>query len=165
MSEAEPVAVVHRTVTRRDLPFLTQSWLRSNCKRGYRHLEPQLYYYWHHRLLEALIPRSTVIVACSADDPDRIYGYGVAQYEGPTLLVHYLYVREGWRRQGIGRSIVRAWMERWSPKALVWTHQTGHWEEFWKRLRQGGMDLPGVFNPYLAFRQWGAAEAEMQRRT
>lgn len=165
LEQSEPTRVVHRTVTTRDLPFITNSWLRSNCKRGYKHLEPQVYYQWHHRVLEALIPASNVIVACDVDDPDRLYGYGVAKYDGPTLIVHYLYVRDGWRRQGIGRSILRAWLERWTPGALVWTHSTELFEGFLNHLRKTGeMAVPGIHNPYLAFRQWAEAEAATERR-
>lgn len=161
--ETSPTRVVHRTITTADLPFITNSWLRSNCKRGYRRLEGQLYYYWHHRLLEALIPLSNVIVACDADDPAKVYGYGVAQYDGPTLVVHYLYTRDGWRKQGIARSILQAWLDRYEPMSVVWTHATELGETFIHRLRRV-LTLPGVFNPYLAFRQWGAAESAMERR-
>lgn len=166
LERVEPVRVVHRTVTTRDLPFITSSWLKSNRKRGYRHLHPRVYAYWHHRILEALIPPpSTVIMACDEDDPDRLYGYGVARNDAPTLVLHYVYVRDGMREQGIARSIVRALAERFDPQQLAWTHSTELWEGFVSHLRTTGeLTLPGVFNPYLAWLFWAEREMETKRR-
>lgn len=48
------------------------------------------------------------------------------QYGGPTLL--YLLVADGWRRQGIGRRLVRACLERW-PKLQI-TNATSDEAEF-----------------------------------
>lgn len=162
--ESEPTRVVHRTITPRDLPFITNSWLESNRKRAFKYLDKRVYFHWHHKLLEHLIPTSNVIVACDREDPDRIYGYGVAQSDAPTLLVHFVYVREGWRGVGIGSSILRAWIERWDPTALVWTHSSEAWESFVDHLRREGTSIPGVFNPYLAYLAWAEAEAERKRR-
>lgn len=157
--------VVHRTITTRDLAFVTNSWLKSNRKRGFKYIEPQVYFHWHHKLLEALIPTSNVIVACDIDNPDKIYGYGVARYDGPNLFVHYVYVREGWRGLGIGGSIFRAWMERFAPGAVVWTHTSDGWEDFVKHLRKtGALGVAGIFNPYFGYRLWAAAELAREQR-
>lgn len=157
---------VLRTLTTRDLPFVTNSWLKSNRKRGYRHLHPRLYAYWHHRVLEALIPPPSVgIVACDADTPDKIYGYAVARNDAPTLLVHYVYVRESARGWGIARALIRELLERFAPQTLAWTHSTEHWEGFVAHLRTTGeLTLPGFHNPYLAFLQWAEHELEQGRR-
>lgn len=160
---AEATRVVHRTITPRDLPFVTSTWLKSNRKRGFGRIDSRVYFHWHHRILEALIPRPSVaIIACDREDPDKLFGWIVARFEAPVLVIHYVYVRDGWRRVGIGTSLVRALVERFDPQALAWTHQTDLWDTFEKRLRRDGVvPKAGVFNPYLAWLQWAAQE---QRR-
>src|SRR5690606_11409116 len=101
-AEAEETApharVTLRTVIQGDLPFIASGWLRSNKRGLYKKLEPRLYYYWHHKMIAALIPVSTVIVACDVDDPDHIFGFVCAQYDAPPILtVHFVYVRDQWR--------------------------------------------------------------------
>jgi len=155
----QPARVVLRTLTPRDLPLVTSSWIRSafraeNKSREAR-IDERVYCYWHHRVLEAIIPRSKAsIVACDETDPDRIYGYGIAERDASTLVVHHVYVRRAYRGQGIGSELVATWMER-KPSALVWTHETRAWRDF---MRHVNLDLPGVYNPYVMWLAWGREE-------
>lgn len=153
--------VVHRTITRRDIPFITNSFLKSYetyvCSRytprgkRFTSVDRRVYYDWHHRILEAIIPSSTVIVGSDKDDPDRIYGYGIARFDTPDLILHYIYVRDGWRGVGIGTSILQAFLERFSPRAIVSTHWTVQGHDFIKSRRQKEIvKLPHIHNPYMA---------------
>lgn len=66
----------------------------------------------YKKIVQALVasPKNVVKVACLKEDPDVILGYSVLSADHQT--VHWVYVKKGpkedggWRRKGIGRSLV-----------------------------------------------------------
>lgn len=64
-------------------------------------IDPKKLYRMHHRLVDELLPRSTVLVAVLRRMPDA--GIGFAVFEGPEL--HYVFVAPDSRRAGIGRQL------------------------------------------------------------
>lgn len=48
--------------------------------------------------------RTTIKVACLQDDPDVIIGYSILSADYSTI--HFVYVKNVWRKQGIGRSLL-----------------------------------------------------------
>lgn len=153
----EAPRVVVRVATPRDVPFVTSSWLKSFRKTAPR-MDPRVYTYWHHRVLEALIPQSLGLVACDETDPDRIYGFGFAARDASMLVVHYIYVRGGYRGQGIGSAIVREWLDRYRPTSVVWTHETDAGRDFARHWRAEMPEMPAIFNPYVGWLAWAAVE-------
>lgn len=155
----EHTTVRHRPPHPRDLPYITKSWLRGGKRRFFPGVPDPVWYHWHHRVLEVLIPSSEIIVAHDREDFDRILGFGVARFDGPNLIVHYMHVRDGWRGAGIASSILRRFVERHQPQALVWTHSSETWDGFYRRIRDTWLGpIPGVFNPYLALHEWARTE-------
>lgn len=55
-------------------------------------------------VLEALIKRSDVWVACLKDAPDVILGYSIISRDFTTI--HWVFVKKPWRKKGIARSIL-----------------------------------------------------------
>jgi GNAT superfamily N-acetyltransferase len=154
----EPARIVVRVATPRDVPFVASSWIRSYRKAAGR-MDPRVYTYWHHRVLEALIPQSVGLVACDEADPDRIYGYGFASFDGGAMLtVHYVYVRGGFRGQGIGSAILDEWVRRFKPTSVVWTHETDAGRDFARHHLRLRPDVAGVYNPYVGLLQWARQE-------
>jgi hypothetical protein len=59
------------------------------------------------RCIQRLLERDDTILTCAVDpsDSESIFGWSATSKEhGP--VVHYVYVRDGLRRQGIGRALV-----------------------------------------------------------
>lgn len=52
----------------------------------------------------AVSPRTTIKIACLKEDPDVIIGYSILSADYQTI--HWVYVKEKWRRLGIARSLV-----------------------------------------------------------
>jgi GNAT superfamily N-acetyltransferase len=95
--------------------------------------------YWSHfghvGLVEALLSRSTVLVACLPDRPRWLYGWAAA--DGGEL--HYAFVRYEFRKQGIGRALYAALA---GPKTI--THVTPEGSQWLSKL---GVK-PLFSNPY-----------------
>jgi GNAT superfamily N-acetyltransferase len=89
-----------------DIPFFFATWLKGLRfgNEAAKARPSREYYTAQHRLIEAVLRRSGVIVsvACLKDDSDVILGYSVTQ--GST--VHWVFVKKQWRGIGIGHDLL-----------------------------------------------------------
>ncbi len=88
-----------------DHNFVRSSWLRSHravCEWAPR----DAYFRLHHDVVEGLLERATCIVAASKSDADQILGWACGE-PGERPLLHYAYVKQTFRRQGLGRELLR----------------------------------------------------------
>ena len=153
-SEAtEPRSVSCRPMVKRDRGFFAANWLksfrRSDAVRG---VERQTYFHFHHKILERLLARSIVIVACDQRDPDIIHGFVCFEVVASTCVLHYVYVRGSRRSQGIGSALLSESIRvcRPAPSALVWTHRTkgfDRWIDRYNAREERGLAL--LYNPYM----------------
>lgn len=115
-----------------DLLFILRTWA-SGLYYGndfYKKIDKTDYFEKYPIILQNLIGRSSVHVACLSEDPDIIVGYVVFT----SNVLHYVYVKKAWRKLGVAKSLL--------PKEVnVCTHLT----------KVGASLLPKgwVFNPFL----------------
>lgn len=133
-----------RPARRTDAHFIASSWLKSYRDSPATAAVPsQTFYYWHHRVIEVVLARAAVLVACDPDDPDTIVGWACAEAMPGALVLHYVYVKHAFRRFGIARALVRA-LQAAEPGTdqIFATHAT--------RRALGIMREHDIFlNPYL----------------
>lgn len=93
-----------RAVLPSDMPFIYSTWLRGlyYASPFWAEVDKDLFFSTYSRVVETLVARSTVVVACLPDDDDVILGYAVA--EGPVL--HWVQIKEPWRKQGLAKHLV-----------------------------------------------------------
>lgn len=133
-----------RPATESDVPFIFNSWLKcyrhSNNTRG---CENPVYFAQHHILLEGLCKRSTILIACNENDISQIYGYVCSEMVEGVLVVHFIYVKEMFRKFGVANILAAAiGFEREAP--VFYTHRTFSSEGLEKKFKI-------VYNPYLAY--------------
>jgi GNAT superfamily N-acetyltransferase len=106
-----------------DTALLFNSWLRSYRDSPRVNGTPSaLYYRYHHPLVTRVLARPESSVLCAVDPrkPDRIHGWLCFEWAGSVLVVHYLYVKQIWRRKGIARLLAEtAGLERGTPVAYT----------------------------------------------
>ena len=121
-----PVSV--RLAEEGDLRFIYPSWLHSYWKGGdvTQHMVWTTFRFYHRITIHNLLtnrPGVVVLVACSTEEPDLLFGYIVAEYGMPPGdVLHYLYVKDAWRQMGIAKRLVEA--ARLDPHNLHFTHYT-----------------------------------------
>jgi hypothetical protein len=87
-----------REMVEADRPFILSSWLKS-----YRnadtvvHVNNEDYYKGQADLINQLIDRSNVIIACDPEYPTSMFGYVI--YE--DNVIHYIYCKFSFRRHGV----------------------------------------------------------------
>jgi GNAT superfamily N-acetyltransferase len=89
----------------------------------------------YKRVVEALInsPNVVIKVACLKEDADVILGYSILSKDFSTL--HWLYVKSAWRKKGIGKSLIPAFLS-------TYTHLSALGKSLRYKLSEA------IFNPF-----------------
>ncbi len=129
-----------RAAEESDLNFIYSSWLKA-MRRTTGHIDKEVFYPNHRRLVEALIDKSQILIACSDEDQNQIFGYLVKEERFKVPILHFLYVKSPFRRMGIGTQLFK--MIGLPEGALMpVTHFTAYHEYV---APKWGL----VYNPYL----------------
>src|SRR5436309_249818 len=100
------VAEACRPGTDADWPFVFATWLRC-----YRYssafakpIPEEVFFRFHHAVIQRILSRGASLrIAHLADEPGVILGYLVTE----PGVVHFVYVKKPFRRNGIARSLFR----------------------------------------------------------
>jgi GNAT superfamily N-acetyltransferase len=144
-----------------DVDFLTNSWLES-FRDGYfpSSVPNRVYYNQHHRILEKLMPRAQILIACNAKDPEQIFGWVCAEQMDQHLVIHYIYVKDTFRRFGIAKRLVKLLMRDLpvNQQRVLITHLTHKakqlikgWKEWKLEPAQKRYGIEFLYNPYMLF--------------
>jgi len=116
--------ILLRPANETDIPFLFNTWLKSYRNSYFATLIPNpVYFTEHHKIIESLLKDSQVIIACNENDTTQIYGYIVADNSDTALAVHYIYVKQSFRRLGIAKMLLSS-LRPDQDTAAVCTHIT-----------------------------------------
>lgn len=103
-----PVRVV--PMAEQHIPFVFDYWLESfRLAHAAGPIPMDLYWPVYREVIKRLIDKPTVDVlgAYNPDDGDQFYGFLVRQRRSPPI-VHYLYVKKPFRRNGIAKILMTA---------------------------------------------------------
>lgn len=151
MTAAHPinyVPVTYRDYREDDEGFLYNSWLRSfrDGSKWAEEIPGQIYFANHKQVIARLLQDSGIVIAANPESDDQIFGYGVYQpMSGGVTVLHYLYVKQPYRRLGIGTALTRVikQLSAHDPELpMVASHVSGMWD----RLR---VKWNLVYNPYV----------------
>lgn len=118
--------IAFRPYKESDLNFIRSSW-SSSYYRGAdytKFMSPKEFNDQHRPIRDELLlsPNVAIIIACNPNDEDLILGWILVETKEDQFILHYLYVKEVFRREGLGRELVRKAIN--DNKVQV-THMTG----------------------------------------
>lgn len=133
-----------RVFVETDKNFILNSWLRHN-RTANENVRSDIYFYNHQIVIGAIACNAGIWVACAEDNPDEIWGYICAE-PGPdhSLVVHYIYVKQRWRRFGFAKQLLRA--AGWRQGMPLWA---SHWSDKAEMLAR---KVQALHNPYLLYK-------------
>ena len=109
-----PVGV--RIATAEDLRFVASTWFRSVLESNtvVNQVPFGVFRDGMEANIQRLLKRAVTRVVFATSQPDELLGYAVIDPQAPTLVrapggfavIHHVYVKSAFRRQGIGRSLV-----------------------------------------------------------
>ena len=156
MNELAPSDIVLRFVTPEDTAFIIQSWVKSYWQ-GFvsfcHEISPPIYNKNQRRVIENILTdcKKTSLVAHVPEEPDVIIGWAVIEKRLGERLVHYVYVKEAFRKFGIAERLV-------GREPFTYTHLT----------RRAQSILDGrrgfTFNPWLLAKDNTNDESELSRQ-
>lgn len=131
-----------RRADEKDISFIFNSWLKSYRSSYFaKSISNTIYFEGHHKIIEKLAKTSEIIVACNPQDPEQIFGYICAEKIDGIFCLHYIYVKQSFRRLGIGKLLLNSF-ERDKEQASVFTHHTKIAERLAAKYNM-------VYHPYL----------------
>lgn len=112
-----------RETTEKDLPFIYNSWLKS-ARSSYANLPSIEYFQMKKKECEEILKNSKVIVACSEDDQNFIFGYIVYKIIDDVCILHWAYVKSVNRKLKIARSMLEHVYQNAESNPIFITHRT-----------------------------------------
>lgn len=93
-----------------DKNFILATWLRNLYygNSNFGEVPKDVFMANYHRILEEHLasPNTKIKVACLKDDRDVILGYSVYRDAEERSVLDYVFVKQAWRKIGIGRTLV-----------------------------------------------------------
>ncbi len=121
-----------------DEAFIFSTWLRGLYygNSWFREIDKDLFMENYHRAISSILskPGVEISVSCLKEDPETILGYAV--YERGRSALHWVFVKEVWRKFGI--------MKRLIPSDQEWKCVT-HLTTVGKAIKPKEI----IFNPFL----------------
>lgn len=116
------------------------TWLKSYAQSSFaKGMVQTVYEDRQRRLINEILKRNAkTLVAHAPEEPDAVLGWLVLE---EPATVHYLFVKEHFRRLGVGTALVAA-----VPKKFRFTHRTFEAVPFIRRL------AGALYDPYAAWR-------------
>lgn len=97
-----------RSATEEDIPFICNAWLKS-YRSGYlcREVANTIYFAEHHKLIDRLIKKSNVMIACNPEDPTQIFGFSCNEIVDNVYVLHFIYIKQTYRNLGIATHLLK----------------------------------------------------------
>lgn len=136
-------ALETRMATTADLPFVFDSWLRSQWDAdAKRKMLPDVFFPQQRGRIERILKRSMVVIAFSTAAPEEALGYVCFERIVGIPVVHWVYTKQALRRLGVARFLVQ--VAQGEADCLQHSHKSdARAKKLFSRFRS-------VFNPYAA---------------
>lgn len=145
--EIDGLLVGFRAAVPDDEAIVFNAWLLAHRKHGDwpPRLSSQRYFAEHKATIAALIARARMLVACNEARPSQVLGFvcweDALDPDGiPTPTLHWLFVKQPFRRRGIGRAL----LDRAFPRLTE--VRCSHWTQRAEQLRAHGE--PWRYDPF-----------------
>jgi len=105
-----------------DEPVIYSHWIECQSRqRPFSKLDTNWHAAGQHALIERLLKRTRVMVACDPRDPDQIYGYLVT---GRPRVLYWIYVKMDFRRGAVATRLLRHVFDDLGTKPIEFTTRT-----------------------------------------
>lgn len=107
-----------------DKSFIFNSWLKSfrNSPLA-KPLCNEVYFSNHKLIVENILKRSKIVIACSDEDPMQIFGYTIyEELPGGIIIMHYIYTKYTYRKLGIAQQLYDIVVKNDDP--ILYSHHT-----------------------------------------
>ncbi len=119
MNKEDALPIHIRGALPTDESIIYATWLNSlYCVEPFRRLPKDYFMAAHHALIQSLLTRSQVLIACDPNDPDQIYGYCVCSLGDGVL--HWIFTKKDFRRFKVAQRL----RDKLGDREITCTQQT-----------------------------------------
>lgn len=87
-----------------DISFIYATWLNSLYTDSWmRSIRKSVYFDNYKKVLDRILLRAKITIACKPDDPTVIFGYLISE----PGIVHYSFVKDAFRKLGVAKSLYK----------------------------------------------------------
>jgi GNAT superfamily N-acetyltransferase len=118
------IDIKHSSSIDKEKAFIYNSWLKSFGKSTEaRRMAAKVYFEGYSKIVDSILKNSFVAIALNPDDADQILGYVVFNYDEDINLsvVHYVYVKEAFRKLGIAKKLMEQIQPKLGEEAMICT--------------------------------------------
>lgn len=113
-----------------DFNFVANSYLKSyRTAPETKAMVNDIYFPEYKTRLEHMARSGSILVACSQDDEDQIFGYCIVGNIGNYSLLHYVYIKFPFRRVGLAKALLAVAIPDLGAYPTVVTHQPKSWQQ------------------------------------
>lgn len=123
MTAYNDLGLIYRPAEPAELDFILDSWLKSYRTSPWAGVVRNHRYHEETRgTIEDLLGRGAKLTVASAPDTGRVLGWVCHESKQDVLVIHYIYVKDPFRKLGVGKSLI----ESLNPQgcALAYTFRT-----------------------------------------
>jgi len=104
---SDEVVIAMRDATDSDIAFIFSSWLKS-FRNGLMNkmVDNSIYFAEHHKVVERILARAKLTLAVNPEAPEDIYGYICHEKIDNIFCLHYVYVKQPFRRRGVMKALM-----------------------------------------------------------
>lgn len=98
-------------------------------------MDPAAFRSHKKRVIESLVSRCGVKLACHMEYPDQVFGYIVSENQSGDPVLHMVYVKGPFRNAGLGSWLMESAFPEFRKREVFFTHPTRasrHFEDKWK---------------------------------
>lgn len=98
--------IAYRDLKPEDEPFIYATWIQGyqGGQKWFRKTPRKIFWEKYKPVIEILLKTQSTKIACLQKEPDVIIGYSVFKED----LVHWIHVKENWRKIGIAKDLLPA---------------------------------------------------------
>jgi len=141
-----------RTLKTGDVSYITSTWMNSYRSNNNfpKEMKHRIYSAEHNRIINRLLSKVNVLVACDPEDENHIFGYLVYNnLESADLDVfHYIYIKSPLQKNRVATDLIE---EAKTSKKAVYTHKNQKAQWIADKLLKNYEEVN--FNPYLFFKE------------
>lgn len=136
--------ILFRPLAYEDKAFVFNSWLKSFRNGMFcKNVDNTIYFLNHHKIVDSCTLKGKTVICCNADDPKTIYGYICYEEIEGQFVLHFIYVKNLYRKLGIGKQLLAQTGHDFGTLGC-YTHQT-----IVGAMNEEKYNL--VYHPYLLF--------------
>lgn len=118
---------------KQDENLIYSSWIKGAYEVFPTNFIPRELYLEHQsKHIKYCLDHFTTYILCHPDDPDEIFGYVCFSTVGQSLIVHWLYIHNIWRKRFTGESMVPTLLSEihpgWDKQQIVVTQISKHFK-------------------------------------